>query len=164
MSYKIRLEKENFKFSGSHFTIFGPGNAERLHGHNYYVSVELRMAEIDHEIGLAFDFNAIKPLIRDLTASLDEYVLLPENSTHLKIERDGSAVRAIFGSKRYEFPAEDVRILPLSNISSEELARLLANELIAKLRANPAFESVNSLSLGVEETRGQSVYHELVLG
>jgi 6-pyruvoyltetrahydropterin/6-carboxytetrahydropterin synthase len=164
MSYRIRLEKENFKFSGSHFTIFGPGSAERLHGHNYYVSVELRLTDVDHELGLSFDFNAIKPMIREITSSLDEYVLLPEKSSHLKIEKAGVAVRAIFGSKRYEFPAEDVKILPLANISSEELARLLANELVSRLRGNPTFESVSSLSVGVEETRGQSVFHELVLG
>ena len=37
-TFSIRLAKEDFKFSVAHFTIFGPGHAEPLHGHNYNVA------------------------------------------------------------------------------------------------------------------------------
>jgi 6-pyruvoyltetrahydropterin/6-carboxytetrahydropterin synthase len=163
MSYRIHLEKENFKFSCSHFTIFGPGNAERLHGHNYYVSVELRLAKLNEALGLAFDFNEIKPLIRQTTAELDEYVLLPQNSRYLQIEESSHSIRAIFANKRYELPREDVRLLPLSNISSEELAKFIASELVRQMKSQSSCAEVSSITVGVQETRGQSVFYEVSL-
>ena len=40
-SWAIFLEKEYFKFSAAHFLIFPDGTAERLHGPNYRVMVEI---------------------------------------------------------------------------------------------------------------------------
>lgn len=164
MSYRIRLEKENFKFSCSHFTLFGPSEGERLHGHNYYVSVEIGLRELDPNVGMAFDFNEVKPLVRKLTEAWDERVLLPGRSPYLTIESKDDSVSVAFGKKRYEFPKEDVLILPTVNITSEELARLLAEDLAADLKSNKRLQTrLTFISVGVEETRGQSVYCELEL-
>lgn len=164
MSYRIRLEKENFKFSCCHFTLLGPSEAERLHGHNYYVAVDVGLKELDPNLGMAFDFNDVKPVVRNLTEAWDERVLLPGRSPYLNIETKDDSVAVTFGKKRYEFPKEDVLILPTVNITSEELARLLAENLAAQLKANPNIQSrLASVTVGVEETRGQSVYCELKL-
>lgn len=165
MPYRIRLEKENFKFSCSHFTILGPDRAERLHGHNYYVSAELRVSSLDPTLGMAFDFNQIKPLLRRLTESFDEMVLLPENSPYLSIERTANRrVRALFAGKVYDFPEEDVKCLPIVNVTSEELARQLAEGLLAEIKKAPSLHTrIAGLEVGVEETRGQSVIYELTL-
>ena len=52
--WAIHLHKENFKFSAAHFLIFPDGSAERLHGHNYRVFVEIE-AGLSHH-GLVPDF------------------------------------------------------------------------------------------------------------
>jgi 6-pyruvoyltetrahydropterin/6-carboxytetrahydropterin synthase len=161
MSYRIVLEKEAFKFSCSHFTIFGPGRAERLHGHNYHVVTELKLTKIDPDLGMAFDFNLIKPLIREETQALDEHVLLPSRSPHLKIDAVAGTVRAHLGVKHYSFPVEDVKILPVVNITSEELACYFAQKLAGRLRATPeAIRYIESMSVGVQETRGQTVFYD----
>ena len=153
MTYTVRLAKDNFKFSGSHFTIFGDGIAERLHGHNYYVTVAIQFKELDKKTGLAFDFNSVKPVIKELCDSLDEKVLLPKNSPFLEISQKGSQVDVSFSKKHYSLPKEDVAILDLVNISSEELSRHLASKL---KQAWPLFSKMQSLAVSVEETRGQS--------
>ncbi len=163
MPYRIHLEKENFKFSVSHFTIFGSGAAERLHGHNYYVSVDLRLKEISPDLGMAFDFNLVKPCVREITDALDEFVLLPAKSPHLKVETSGNSVRALFSQKEYLFPSEDVRVLPVTNVTSEELARFIATELAERLKKNSTFATLEFLSVGVQETRGQGVFFEVEL-
>ena len=165
MSYRIILEKENFKFSGSHFTIFSAVSGERLHGHNYYVTVSLGVAEVDENLGLAFDFNLFKPMIREIATGLDEYVLLPEHSIHLQLERKPNSIRATFNNKFYEFPIEDVRILPVTNVTAEELARFISNELVTRSRAEfpEIFKNLTTLSIGVEESRGQSVFFDAIL-
>ena len=165
MSFRIRLEKENFKFSVSHFTVLGPGKAERLHGHNYYVTLEIDVSALDPDLGMAFDFNAIKPIVRELTDKLDERILLPNRSPHLKIETKNGQVRAELlaasGSKakHYEFPEDDVMILPVANVTSEELARLLGDSLIERLKQGKLADRIGQIAIGVQETRGQAALY-----
>jgi 6-pyruvoyltetrahydropterin/6-carboxytetrahydropterin synthase len=160
MSYRIALAKEDFKFSGSHFTVFGPDRAERLHGHNYYVTVELTVASLDPDLGMAFDFNLIKPMLRAITAGMDEYILLPANSPFVKLEALARSTVVHFSGKRYELPNEDVKVLPLVNITTEELARFIAEELLRKLQGQ-SLTQLQRISIGVEETRGQATFFEL---
>lgn len=164
MSYRIELEKENFKFSASHFTIFAADRAERLHGHNYYANCEICLSSVDPKLGLAFDFNLVKPMIRDITEGIDEFVLLPKHSPYLKLEHDGSQVKVRFGEKHYSFPAEDTQVLPVVNITSEELARYIADALLSRLKAHPeALARILRFSVGVQESRGQTVVYQIDL-
>lgn len=159
MSFRIELEKENFKFSASHFTIFGETQAERLHGHNYYACCEILLDELDPQLGLAFDFNLIKPMIREITESLDEFVLVPARSPFLQIETSSVSVKVRFGSKEYMFPLEDTRLLPVVNITSEELARHITQQLVARLQSvSAAVGLIKEVRIGVQETRGQTVF------
>lgn len=158
MSFVVRLAKENMKFSGSHFTIFGPADAERLHGHNYYVSVLFKVQELQPQLGLAFDFNLMKPLVRKICEELDERVLVPEKSSFLKVNRRNAQVEVQFARKFYSLPSEDVVLLPIANVTSEELARWIATRLASDL---PKSAGVKHLQVSVEETRGQSVSYTL---
>jgi 6-pyruvoyltetrahydropterin/6-carboxytetrahydropterin synthase len=158
MSFSILLEKENFKFSCSHFTILSSDRAERLHGHNYYIAVKLMLSSIDPSLGMGFDFNLVKPLIRQIADHLDEFVLIPESSPYLKVEQNSERVTVRFLQKYYDFPAEDVRILPVANITSEELARYIATQLRSLLKLNPELvKRIQSVETGIQETRGQTV-------
>ncbi len=165
MAFRIRLAKENFKFSCSHFTIFSQDAAEALHGHNYYVSAEFGVTELDPRLGMAFDFNLLKPLVRELADRLDEKVLIPSNSPFLKIESKAESVRVSFGKKNYEFPASDVLLLDVVNITAEELARTFASEVASAIKKNARAElkKVTSVSIGIEETRGQTVFFDIGL-
>lgn len=156
--YTIHLAKELFKFSCSHFTILGPAKAERLHGHNYQVKVSIRVGETDPKLGLAFDFNVVKPLIRKMCDELDERILLPQNSPFLKIKETDDQIEAQFGNKRYAFPKEDTLCLPLVNITTEELARHGCERLVRQMKDLPHWRS---LEMNIEETRGQSVTYRL---
>lgn len=160
MAFRVRLEKETFKFSSTHFTILGPERAERLHGHNYYVRVELTLAKLSDELGLAFDFNVVKPLIQTLCQDLDEYFLLPTRSPHLKIQKQGGQIEIQFHNKRFSFPATDVKELAIANVTCEELARYLTVHLAAALPKNLG---ISELMVDVHETRGQGVAFSLKL-
>jgi 6-pyruvoyltetrahydropterin/6-carboxytetrahydropterin synthase len=164
IGYRIELDKENFKFSSAHFTIFSATVAERLHGHNYYASCEMEIETIDPSLGMAFDFNLVKPMILEIVAHLDEYVLVPTRSPHLRIETANGSIHLGFAKKQYLFPADDVRLLPLVNVTAEELSRYIAEELVARLRAEKgAAGAVREVSIGVQESRGQSVVYSIRL-
>ena len=67
--WSIELDKEYFKFSAAHFLIFPDGTAERLHGHNYRVFVEIEAALT--RFGLVMDFTQVKPVVREIVDELD---------------------------------------------------------------------------------------------
>lgn len=157
--YGIHLAKEPFKFSVSHFTIFSSDHAERLHGHNYQVKVSIAVNKTDPSLGLAFDFNLVKPMIRKICESLDERILVPEKSPFLKIKKEGSQIQVQFAHKRYEFPLEDTVCLPLVNVTTEELARYVGEDLHCQMLPLPGW---TEMEINIEETRGQSVSYKLV--
>lgn len=156
--YVVHLAKELFKFSCSHFTILAPDRAERLHGHNYQVRISIKVSGTDPKLGMAFDFNSVKPMIRTFCDRLDERILLPEHSPFLKIEKAVQQINVSFANKNYSFPAEDCLLLPLVNITSEELARFAVESLARQMDALPLW---TALEVNVEETRGQSVSYSI---
>lgn len=153
MSYSMTLAKENFKFSGTHFTILSPTSAERLHGHNYYVQVEIDFERLEKpELGMSFDFNHVKPIIKKLCDELDEVVLLPGRSKFVNIESQNKQCLVKFRKRTYSFPAEETRILPVANVTSEELARYLAEQLVKSVAKSFRYARMR---IKVEESRGQ---------
>ncbi|MBX3020932.1 MAG: 6-carboxytetrahydropterin synthase [Bdellovibrionales bacterium] len=152
--FTVHLAKEPFKFSCSHFTILAPDRAERLHGHNYQVRVDIEVSDVDPKLGLAFDFNEVKPLIRALCDQLDERILIPLQSPYLKVTPSDRQIDVDFLDRHYSFPIGDVLSLPLANITSEELARWASEQLVGQMKNLPYW---TALQVNVEETRGQSV-------
>jgi 6-pyruvoyltetrahydropterin/6-carboxytetrahydropterin synthase len=153
--YRMVLAKEDFKFSAAHFTLFGDGTAERLHGHNYRVRVELTGEDIGIE-GLLVDIESFKRELRALCARLDTRTLIPAFSPRLKWTRADGALEIHFGERVYRFPTGDTVVLPLANTSIELLARSLWNDLAPQL----AGTRVKILAVSVEETAGQECWYE----
>ncbi len=157
--WSIDIQKEAFKFSAAHFLIFPDGTAERLHGHNYRVYVELEAAL--SRFGLVMDFKQVKPVIRELVDELDEHWLVPGENPALGVRRRGDGVTEVrFAQRFYAAPDEDVIVLPVNNISAENLAGFVGRELSRRLRKRFADVAIRSLRCAVEETPGQrGVYH-----
>jgi 6-pyruvoyltetrahydropterin/6-carboxytetrahydropterin synthase len=153
-SWGIDITKEYFKFSAAHFLIFPDGSAERLHGHNYRVYVEIEAELGEH--GLVIDFKMIKPLIRELCDGLDERWLIPGEHGELTCTRRGDGVTEVrHGGRYYAAPDGDVLVLPINNTSSENLATWLGRELRARVERRFPDVVVEGLRLAVEETSGQ---------
>lgn len=157
--WSIDLAKENFKFSAAHFLIFPDGSAERLHGHNYRVFVEIEARLSVH--GLVLDFKHVKPIVRELCDELDEHWLIPGEHPVLRAaERADGIVEVRYMDRFYAAPREDVIVLPINNTSSENLAAWVGRELRRRLALRFADVEVLALRLAVEETSGQrGVYH-----
>jgi len=156
--WAIDLQKEAFKFSAAHFLIFPDGSAERLHGHNYRVFVEIEAQLSTH--GLVMDFKAIKPVVREICDALDEHWLVPGEHPVLRWSESGGAIEVRYRERLYRVPREDVIVLPINNTSSENLATWFGRELLSKLAQRFTDVKVRALRLAVEETSGQrGVYY-----
>jgi len=148
---RIEISKEYLNFSAGHFTIFGPGERERLHGHNFQVRCSVTAAVGGN--GMAFDYVLLKRVMRELCDQLDERMLLPERSPYLELERRDGMVIARLGAEEIPFLAGDCLPLPIRNVTIEELATLL----LARLRGRPELgdRGIRSIEVGVSSGSGQ---------
>lgn len=126
----IDISKENFKFSGAHFTVFSASERERLHGHNFKVRAEV-VAPVDDN-GLCFNYQEIKVRLRAICDQLDEYVLLPGASPYLSIAESDKTITVTFNDEVMTFLSSDTLVLPIRNTTVEEFSHMILNMLVEK--------------------------------
>lgn len=125
----IELFKENQKFSAGHFTIFSATERENLHGHNFTIYVAL--TGVVGPNGLMADYGRFKKQISEMCETWNETFMLPGRSPHLRIERTERGIIAHYADEQIPFLARDVTVLPVTNVTIEELARLFGERLTA---------------------------------
>lgn len=130
MTRKTTIELCNpaMEFSAGHFTIFSATNREPLHGHNFTVAAEIE-ADVDDN-GMTFDYKLYKDKIIALCDSLNNYFLIAEYNPHTRIEKNEKYTVVHFHEDAIPFLEKDIIILPLANISIEELSRWFAEQLL----------------------------------
>lgn len=151
-STTLQLHKQNFKFSSAHFLIFDKTTAERLHGHNYQVKVDITTPPgLTDATGYFVDFNIFKRKIKSKLDEWDERVLLPNNHSEMLFKENGPSLEVRFRDRFYVFPKTEVVRLPVNNTSVEQLSRLLARSFFEEFRSL----GVQQIQVLVEETPGQ---------
>jgi 6-pyruvoyltetrahydropterin/6-carboxytetrahydropterin synthase len=149
----IKLYKENMKFSVAHFTIFSATHRENLHGHNYAVSASIT-AQIPEE-GLSFDYRFYKKKILAICSGLTESVLLPTQSKFLRIEEQGDYYCAHFDTEKILFLKRDVTLVPITNITVEELTTWFIAQLTAD-KEELARNAIQAITIEISTSPGQS--------
>jgi len=159
LDFSIKVYKQYFNFSCSHFLIFSDGSREPLHGHNYRVTVQGKSSDLNGD--MVFDFLDIKPIVREMCDALDHRLLLPGENPLVKFSFKAKNLEYITpDGDFFSFPEKDVLILPLSNISAERLAMYLAEKIKEKIKVDYNF-NFPYLEVEVEETPGQSACYIL---
>lgn len=126
MGYKVIVHESKVKFSACHF-LKEHFKCSRLHGHNYYVSVELS-GELDESF-FVVDFMDLTQKLKEIIEPLDHYILIPTKADEIKIKKQDDSVEVMMPSKRYVFPLSDVCFLPLPATTSELLAKYIHDKL-----------------------------------
>jgi 6-pyruvoyltetrahydropterin/6-carboxytetrahydropterin synthase len=126
LAFKVYLNSSEIKFSASHF-LKEPSQCSRLHGHNYYVSVEIS-DKLDEKY-FVVDFIELNKTLKTIIEPMDHYILIPSQAADLKITEGDESVEVIANSKRYVFPRSDVFFLPLPATSSELLAKYIHDKV-----------------------------------
>jgi len=145
------------RFSACHF-IPRHEKCSRLHGHSYIVRLRLE-GEIGAE-GMIMDFVVLKKKLREIIDELDHKTLLPTRSDDVKLTMDGDSVEAVSCGKRYVFPRMDVTLLDIPTTTAEEMSKMMAERMVAEIEIP---DNVSSLSIGLDEERGQTAWYTVVL-
>jgi 6-pyruvoyltetrahydropterin/6-carboxytetrahydropterin synthase len=99
----------------------------------------------------------LKQLLRQLCDGYDHRLLMPTKNPTVERLSEGENVRLLIHGREFEFPAEDLVWLPAVNTTVEELARVIADEVVKNLSAYPNVERIKVL---VEESPGESATEE----
>lgn len=154
---KVKVEGGTLKFSAAHFITFG-GEAERLHGHNYNVQVEMEGTLTSDS--LVFDFSILKQLTRAVCERINHHFILPLRNPNLECRELSDAWEIHFARKCYILPREDVVALSIENSTAECLAEYICKELHAAL-ATYDTSHIRSLLVGVAEAPTQVAYYQM---
>lgn len=159
-SFEVYVSKDSFKFNAAHFIAYR-GFRERLHGHNYRVSV--RMEGPVGDDGYVVDFGDIKRATREVCSSLNERVIVPMKSDVISIEQsDGQVRMTCEDGTKFSFPEADCVLLEIRHSSAEELAEWFGGRLKAAL---PILDRrrVTVLEVGVAEAPNQEARFRMEL-
>lgn len=150
----LEIHKDELSFSAGHFTIFSATEREDLHGHNYSVHVLFEVLINDN--GLAFDYRIYKNKLLALCKTLNLHFLLPSLSKYLKIEDHGDMWFAHFGSEKIPFLKRDAVILPVTNVTIEELSDWFLKQLLLDNAKEIDQHGIQKITINVFNGPGQS--------
>ncbi len=149
--YQLQVWKDELGFAAAHF-ITMRGKCERLHGHNYRVTIE-----VSGTLGpdqYVIDFGVLKRHAREIARSLDHRVLLAAENEQLTFTHSADHVQVQYGAKQYVFPRDEVILLPIQNTTAELLATYFCTTLCERLQHEDTSQ-LQSVGVWVSEGPGQ---------
>lgn len=158
MLKQASVEVSGIEFSAGHFVSEG-GKCEHLHGHNYQASIRLT-GEINPQ-GMVIDFRVIKHRLRELCRAWDHRVLLPARSKKIVVSTKGNQTQVATPEGTYSFPTSDVVVLDVVETTSEELARLLCQQLKDDLERE--FTNIRQITIWIAESESSRASVTLTL-
>ena len=126
MGFKVIINESKVKFSACHF-LKEHFKCSRLHGHNFYVSVEISDS-LDKNY-FVVDFMELNEKLKLIVEPMDHYILIPTESKDIKIKEEEDSVEVLTPTKKYIFPRTDVSYLPIQATTSELLAKYIHDKL-----------------------------------
>jgi 6-pyruvoyltetrahydropterin/6-carboxytetrahydropterin synthase len=156
--YSVRIAGHKLIYSAAHFIILPGGICEPLHGHNYRAAVELG-GPLD-ETECVIDFAAVLDAMKSILAEIDHAVLLPARSGQIHVAAGEKEVEVHFGDRRWIFPREECRLLPVASTTVELMANYLAEQLLQRL-AEIGLPRPAWLRVELEESPGCSAACEI---
>ena len=165
--FSVRLRKAVHVFCAGHFITLTDDVCEPVHGHNWLVGADVTGAPDGH--GMVVDFIRLRDELSRIIATLDHRMLLPTRSRLLHVaaapappEFGGPGRREVtvrFQDRRWVFPEDECRLLPVENTTAEWIARWIGGELLTALAA-VGTPIAGCLRIEVDECLGQSAVWE----
>lgn len=153
--FGVLIGRNRYNFSSAHFVV-GEDYVETIHGHNFPIEIEI-YGDLDDK-AMVVDFLKVEPIIEKLIEDWDHKILLPGKT--LTIIPDKENVRWSYRDKKYSLPREDVMILPVENVTVEELARLFSEKLATELEHITNLKTIK-IKLGEYEWQMATYINEL---
>jgi dihydroneopterin triphosphate aldolase (PTPS-III) / 6-pyruvoyltetrahydropterin synthase len=162
VAFEVFVSKDSFKFNAAHFVAFA-GYRERLHGHNYRVSVRLLGRRSIAADGYLIDFGNVKEATTAVCKALNEHFLCPLYSDVMDVSvTESSVLLKCEDGSEFVFPRQDCAMLPIAHATAEELGIYLYGEILRKLDASYLLQrGIHTMEVTVAEAPGQEAVFRL---
>lgn len=157
-STSIALTKFATHFNASHMVVT-PYYEEGIHGHSYYISIEIYGDPDD--TGMLIDFIYLEKVLKESIKDWDHYVLLPKYHPLIHITDNGPNVDIRYRDRYYSIPQSDITFLECENITAENLVLLLANKIHIVLKKEIPNLKLSELKVDIWETPIYSASHTI---
>jgi len=146
MKFGLNIDDRRLDFSCAHF-LTGHETCGSLHGHNYRVKIDV-LGDIGPDY-MVIDYAKLRETIRKVSKEIDHMILIPGNSPKIDIKNEGENILIYKknGAKLYNFPKDDVVILPIEATTTELLAKYFYEKL-SKIMKNVG------LRITIQESEG----------
>ena len=121
-----------------------------MHGHNYYVEIEL-LGKLNSN-GIVFDFLSLDKFVKDFTLEWDHYTLLPCLNKRIQYNKNGDNTEIKYGNRFYSIPSNEIRFLECDSITSEILAKLCAEKITTFLKREGKVTNIKMIRVVIWET------------
>ncbi|MBN2022382.1 MAG: 6-pyruvoyl tetrahydropterin synthase family protein [Pirellulales bacterium] len=132
-SYCVEVDGDDLVFSAAHLVTLAGDVCERLHGHDFRVTVKVFGPLAGN--GFVVDFLVLRDVVRKILDEWDHRILLAEGRGSIRVEATAERVEATHGARRWVFPRDDCALLPIPATTTEHLAGHLARRVAHELRA-----------------------------
>jgi len=91
---------------------------------------------------------------------MDHMVLLPTKSDIVHLEEKDGLIHVECNGKRYMFPRMDVVLLDVPTTTAEEMTKMMTERMVREVDFP---KNVRSVSVGLDEERGQTAWYTVEL-
>ncbi|MHA2223746.1 MAG: 6-pyruvoyl trahydropterin synthase family protein [Candidatus Hodarchaeales archaeon] len=155
-STRVAIEKVTAHFSAAH-AIVSTQYQEGLHGHNYFVGVEIEGEKDEYDI--IIDFSFLEKLLLDSLSSWDHYVLFPSKNKLIGFVENKENLEISYGNRVYSIPEREIKILNCANVTTEVIAELLGKSLYDVFKKTELWNRIVTIKVSVNETPNYSASH-----
>ena len=154
---KLTIQSQDLHFCSAHFLIGDEGPLEPIHGHNFFLKLEVE--GIPDTLGIILDFVLAKKALLTACKKFNTKTLIaahPPAGEWLENKKDEQIEYRLNNRLLYIIPAKDVVLLSLTNITAELLAEEILNGFYQELSMENAqvFSHVDKMELTLEESPG----------
>lgn len=159
--FEVCVQTDRFKFTAAHFIAYD-GYREKLHGHNYTVSLRLIGDKTIGEDGYLIDFGDVKKTVSQVCAELNEHFIYPNKSNVLIAKTFGSETKEHLeitcqDGTKFVFPLADCISLPIYHSSAEEIAWFLWNRVVCAFTVEKLLtRGIHTMQVTISEAPNQS--------
>ena len=171
--FSVMIDRDSLRFSASHWVKYNPtvigkdhdGGisvrrentvvVEPLHGHTFRVKLEIA-GNLD-EFGCVIDFVLVEQILEKILRQYRHKILVPAHDPDLILRENDPQIKIGVINREWEFPAKDIKLLPVKNASTESIAGIILTEFVDVMQKNnilPQPFSDDQFVLTLEEDSG----------
>lgn len=142
----IEIFKDGINISVAYFIINSPNSRENIQGDILNISLTLNINSLENGFSKAENFY--KHNLTNICRELHKSTIIQGKSKFLTFDKNEDYINVFFNNEKIIFRERDIIILPIENITPEEISNFILDELLLNTKSLHEF-SISKISVKV---------------